>query len=180
MLCQGVQGDVVELGCNRGHTSVLLHYVIQHHDPSRTLHLYDSFYGSILVSLRHVYPTVGRRSGCRPESRGRPIGVPILEYGQRRRVRARFQTLRRSSTGSHLADRDGGPAPTMGCAGAGALVTCVGAALQNVLVSSSATRKIGFPPLEIDTAWATAFCADGDAAAACKASIDGKCSSASL
>ena len=38
--------------------------------------------------------------------------------------------------------------------------------LQKFLVSSSATRKMGFPPLEIDMACATAFWAEGDAAAA--------------
>jgi hypothetical protein len=46
--------------------------------------------------------------------------------------------------------------------------------LQDVLVSSSATRTIGFPPVEMDRAWATTFCADGEAAAPGKASIDGR------
>jgi hypothetical protein len=45
---------------------------------------------------------------------------------------------------------------------------------QKLLVSSSVTRKTGLPPVEIDTACATAFCAGADAAAACRASMEGK------
>ncbi|MFE6738418.1 TylF/MycF/NovP-related O-methyltransferase [Streptomyces tubercidicus] len=41
----GVVGDVVELGCNAGLTSVLLEMVLDVESPDRTLHLYDSFEG---------------------------------------------------------------------------------------------------------------------------------------
>ncbi len=44
-LVAGVEGDVVELGCNAGKTSVLLRMVMDHFDPGhgRQLHVYDSF-----------------------------------------------------------------------------------------------------------------------------------------
>jgi O-methyltransferase len=45
VLCYGIPGDIVEVGCNAGQTSVLLERIIEHHDPRRTLHLYDSFEG---------------------------------------------------------------------------------------------------------------------------------------
>jgi O-methyltransferase len=45
VLVFGVPGDVVELGCHEGHSSVILQRIIDAHDPSRRLHLYDSFQG---------------------------------------------------------------------------------------------------------------------------------------
>src|ERR1700730_112258 len=45
---------------------------------------------------------------------------------------------------------------------------------SNAKVSSSATRKIGLPPVEIDSAWASVACAPSDAAQVFNASIDGK------
>jgi len=41
----GVPGTVVELGCHAGLTSVLFQKVIDALDPSRALHVYDSFLG---------------------------------------------------------------------------------------------------------------------------------------
>ncbi|MBH1937470.1 class I SAM-dependent methyltransferase [Streptomyces sp. AV19] len=41
----GTPGDVVELGCNAGRTSVLLEMVLEAEGADRTLHLYDSFDG---------------------------------------------------------------------------------------------------------------------------------------
>jgi O-methyltransferase len=41
----GIPGDVVELGCNAGYTSVWLYRCIQSVDPSRQLVLFDSFDG---------------------------------------------------------------------------------------------------------------------------------------
>jgi O-methyltransferase len=38
-------GDVVELGCNAGRTSILLEMVLEAEGPDRILHLYDSFDG---------------------------------------------------------------------------------------------------------------------------------------
>lgn len=40
-----VPGDILEIGCNSGHTSVLLAAIIEHVSPERTLHVYDSFQG---------------------------------------------------------------------------------------------------------------------------------------
>src|SRR5262249_1947462 len=45
---------------------------------------------------------------------------------------------------------------------------------QKVFVTSSATRMTGGPPVEMATACATAFCADVEAAAVCRAAIEGK------
>lgn len=45
VLVFGVPGDVVELGCHRGRTSVLLRMVIDHYAPERRLLVYDSFQG---------------------------------------------------------------------------------------------------------------------------------------
>jgi len=44
-LAYGVAGDVVELGCNTGQSSVLFQTIIEHMDPARKLHVYDSFEG---------------------------------------------------------------------------------------------------------------------------------------
>jgi hypothetical protein len=43
-----------------------------------------------------------------------------------------------------------------------------------VKVRSSAIKKIGLPPVEIDTAWANVSFAPVEAAQASRASIDGK------
>src|SRR5271165_5615270 len=40
-----IPGDVVEMGCHAGDTSVFFQRMIYCLDPSRTLHLYDSFQG---------------------------------------------------------------------------------------------------------------------------------------
>jgi O-methyltransferase len=45
VLVHDVPGDVVEVGCNVGKTSVFLRMVMDHYGPDRTLHLYDSFQG---------------------------------------------------------------------------------------------------------------------------------------
>ncbi|MGH8974903.1 MAG: TylF/MycF/NovP-related O-methyltransferase, partial [Acidimicrobiia bacterium] len=45
VLVFGVPGDVVELGCNAGLTSIYLQMLIDECDPGRTLHVYDSFAG---------------------------------------------------------------------------------------------------------------------------------------
>jgi len=45
VLVFGVPGDVVELGCNEGKTSVFLQMVIDHFAPERRLHVFDSFEG---------------------------------------------------------------------------------------------------------------------------------------
>lgn len=40
-----VPGDIVELGCHQGKTSVFLRMLIDHYDAERELHVYDSFSG---------------------------------------------------------------------------------------------------------------------------------------
>lgn len=45
VLAFGVPGDLVELGCNSGHTCVLIQKVIDLYDPTKRLHAYDSFQG---------------------------------------------------------------------------------------------------------------------------------------
>lgn len=44
-LSSGPPGDVVELGCNQGSTSLALQMLIRFRSPERTLHVYDSFEG---------------------------------------------------------------------------------------------------------------------------------------
>jgi O-methyltransferase len=45
VLVQGVPGDIVEVGCNVGKTSVFLKMLIDHFAADRELHVYDSFHG---------------------------------------------------------------------------------------------------------------------------------------
>lgn len=45
VLAYNVPGDLVEVGCNEGQYSVLIQKIIEHYDPSRRLHVYDSFEG---------------------------------------------------------------------------------------------------------------------------------------
>ena len=45
VILEGVPGDVVEMGCHAGDTSVFLARMIRELDGGRTLHLYDSFQG---------------------------------------------------------------------------------------------------------------------------------------
>src|SRR5581483_6380723 len=45
VLVYGVPGDVVELVCNEGQSSVLMRKIMDHYAPERQLHVYDSFEG---------------------------------------------------------------------------------------------------------------------------------------
>jgi O-methyltransferase len=54
LLFFGVPGAVVELGCYQGITSQFLRMIIEDFDPTRELHVYDSFRG---------LPTPGERDG---------------------------------------------------------------------------------------------------------------------
>jgi O-methyltransferase len=45
VIVQGVPGDIVEIGCHAGESTVVLQRVIQELDPSRELHAFDSFQG---------------------------------------------------------------------------------------------------------------------------------------
>src|SRR5690349_15079361 len=55
ILRSGVEGDIVELGCNAGFTSVLFGMLIEAEDPKRFLHLYDSFEGLPCPSAHDSY-----------------------------------------------------------------------------------------------------------------------------
>ena len=50
VLAYGVEGHVVELGCNRGMSAVLFRQLMNDDDTSRELHVYDSFEGLPPVS----------------------------------------------------------------------------------------------------------------------------------
>ncbi|MGH3751279.1 MAG: TylF/MycF/NovP-related O-methyltransferase [Pseudonocardiaceae bacterium] len=45
VIAYGVDGDVVELGCNEGQSAVLIQRVINNLGSTKVLHLYDSFEG---------------------------------------------------------------------------------------------------------------------------------------
>jgi O-methyltransferase len=45
VLAAGVPGDIAEIGCYQGRTSVLLRMIIDHYAPERELHVFDSFAG---------------------------------------------------------------------------------------------------------------------------------------
>ncbi len=45
VIVQDVPGDIVEIGCHAGESTVVLQRVIQELDPSRELHAFDSFQG---------------------------------------------------------------------------------------------------------------------------------------
>lgn len=45
VLAAGVPGAVVEIGCNEGHTSILLRRILDYYQSDRALYLYDSFAG---------------------------------------------------------------------------------------------------------------------------------------
>jgi O-methyltransferase len=46
VIIQGIEGEVVEIGCNAGESTVILQHIIQSIDPSRKLHVFDSFQGA--------------------------------------------------------------------------------------------------------------------------------------
>jgi len=45
VLFQGVPGEIVEIGCHAGESTVIMQRIIQELDPSRDLHAFDSFQG---------------------------------------------------------------------------------------------------------------------------------------
>ena len=45
VIIQNVPGDVVEIGCNAGESTVILQRILQELDPKRKLHAFDSFQG---------------------------------------------------------------------------------------------------------------------------------------
>jgi O-methyltransferase len=61
VLAYGVPGDLVELGCNQGRSSVVIRKIIEQYDPTRGFHVYDSFEG---------LPAVHECDGSTPFSQG--------------------------------------------------------------------------------------------------------------
>ena len=57
----GVEGDVVEIGCHAGGTSVFLQMLIDNFAPGRVLHLYDSFQGMPEPGPKDAYLVKGDR-----------------------------------------------------------------------------------------------------------------------
>lgn len=45
VLIQGIEGDLVEIGCHAGESSVILQRIVQELDATRNLHVFDSFQG---------------------------------------------------------------------------------------------------------------------------------------
>lgn len=57
----GVDGDIVEIGCHAGGTSVFLQMLIDNYAPDRKLHLYDSFRGMPEPGAKDAYLVKGDR-----------------------------------------------------------------------------------------------------------------------
>jgi len=55
VLVFGVAGDIAEIGCNKGRTSVFLQMINDAHDEPRQLHVYDSFQGLPRPGPRDAY-----------------------------------------------------------------------------------------------------------------------------
>ena len=55
ILLSNINGEVVEVGCNCGMTSVFLQMLIEEFDESRELHVYDSFQGMPAPSTNDAY-----------------------------------------------------------------------------------------------------------------------------
>jgi O-methyltransferase len=67
VLFYNVPSDFVELGCNEGLSAVLFQRLINHYDPTRVLHLYDSFEG---------LPEATRDDGDTPYKKGQMATTP--------------------------------------------------------------------------------------------------------
>lgn len=57
----GVEGDIVEIGCHAGGTSVFLQMLINNFAPDRVLHLYDAFQGMPEPGSKDAYLVKGDR-----------------------------------------------------------------------------------------------------------------------
>jgi len=51
VLVYEVPGDFVELGCHTGKSAVVFQQIINHYDPTRRLHVYDSFQGLAEIKI---------------------------------------------------------------------------------------------------------------------------------
>ncbi len=59
VLTSDVRGDVVEIGCNAGKTSVFLRMIMDYYAPERALHVYDSLEGLPVPGQEDVEPDTG-------------------------------------------------------------------------------------------------------------------------
>jgi O-methyltransferase len=80
----GVEGDVVEIGCHAGGTSVFLQMLIDNFAPDRVLHLYDSFQGMPEPGPKDSYLVKGDRPSTIDQVHQNFVhfGVPIPEIHQ--------------------------------------------------------------------------------------------------
>jgi O-methyltransferase len=70
VLVAGVEGAIVELGCNAGRTSVFLQMLIDDFAPGRELHLYDSFQGLPVPGAYDPYLQAGDLKATRADVEG--------------------------------------------------------------------------------------------------------------
>ena len=63
VLDEGVEGDIVELGCNVGTTSLFIQKLLKHYGSGKVFHIYDSFEG---------LPEVKAQDKINLKSRGKP------------------------------------------------------------------------------------------------------------
>ena len=80
-----VPGAVVEVGCNTGKTSVFFQMLIDHYDPERELHLFDSFQGLPSPGRHDAYLKEGDYAATvedvREEFRRRNLRQPHVHAG---------------------------------------------------------------------------------------------------
>ena len=80
----GVEGDVVEIGCHTGGTSVFLQMLIDNFAPGRRLHLYDSFQGMPEPGPKDAYLVKGDRPSTAEQVHETfaHYGLPVPEIHQ--------------------------------------------------------------------------------------------------
>jgi O-methyltransferase len=61
VLVSDVDGDVVELGCNSGTTSIFIRKMLSLYESPKTYHVYDSFLG---LPENSIYDTAGNAGEC--------------------------------------------------------------------------------------------------------------------
>lgn len=71
VLVYDVPGAIVELGCNAGQSAVLMQKVIQSYDPTRELHVYDSFEGLPALSRADQGTSANFKKGSLKTTRDR-------------------------------------------------------------------------------------------------------------
>lgn len=64
-----IEGDVVELGCHEGTTSLFIRRLLNHYNSSKKFHVYDSFQGLPEITAHDISKTERQftRGGCKTE-----------------------------------------------------------------------------------------------------------------